>query len=910
MEIVKKLLKVPLIIAGLIVAMINNNVVAQSSGTLLRIIDLTSSSYPAITNQSVSFTIATSVNTSLLTFSYEFGDGAPGIQSSKTNTVSHVYTKSGRYFLTVRATDSAGNSASKDFAVTVMDQSTVQSIQKGQQSSSSIIYDLTDKSIWVVNPDNDSLSKISSESGASIEFPIEDKCHPTSLALDKNRSIWVACQKTDKIVSISQNGTVLKKIDTGYGSTPFGIASSPDGSFLYATLYGKGSLISINADANTVTNSLRLGETPRAIAVTSDNRRLLITRHISTDDNGVVWDVANNQGALTLSRTIFLKEDKESIRRENLGMGVPNYLSSIVIHPSGRKAYVTAKKDDVNHGLFLSGEDLVSDHTVRAMIAEIDLTTNQESIYTRFDIDNSDSPSALAFSPFGDYLLVALQGNSILAAFDLLATDRTPNSITPTRSSAKYKTLGIAPQGAVVDTTTMRAFVNNFMSRNVGVFPLRRFFINGDVDVASTQFVAVQPSKEKLSPSVLLGKQVFYDAMNEKPDGSQKNRMSAEGYISCATCHIDGGHDGRTWDFTGRGEGMRNTTDLRGRSGMGHGRVHWSGNFDEIQDFENDIRNAFGGAGFLSDNDFINTQDTLGRPKKGLSKELDALAEYVTSLNNSSLPRSPYRNPDGSMTQKGILGQAVFSAQGCQSCHSGSSFTESTLSNPILRDVGTITAASGKRLNQQLTGIDTPTLLGIWNTAPYLHDGSARTLNDVFTQSNQNGKEADAHRKVLRLTANEKENLFEFLLQLDGSSTNINTPVPTPTATARPLATPTRPVITGMSPEIERIINLLIKFIMERLSIILKSPSLSNGGNVRARSLLVNDVSRRINFVEKRVKLEIRSGKLRGKQALERINISLKKIKKLSRVLSTDRINHRLRSSVLAYSKTLNYKTP
>ena len=31
-----------------------------------------------------------------------------------------------------------------------------------------------------------------------------------------------------------------------------------------------------------------------------------------------------------------------------------------------------------------------------------------------------------------------------------------------------------------------------------------------------------------------------------------------DGYLSCATCHLDGGHDGRVWDFTGRGEGLRN----------------------------------------------------------------------------------------------------------------------------------------------------------------------------------------------------------------------------------------------------------------------------------------------------------------------------------------------------------------
>jgi hypothetical protein len=60
--------------------------------------------------------------------------------------------------------------------------------------------------------------------------------------------------------------------------------------------------------------------------------------------------------------------------------------------------------------------------------------------------------------------------------------------------------------------------------------------------------------------------------------------------MSCASCHNDGDSDGRTWDLTGFGEGLRNTVALKGRAGVGHGLLHWSGNFDEVQDFEGQIR--------------------------------------------------------------------------------------------------------------------------------------------------------------------------------------------------------------------------------------------------------------------------------------------------------------------------------
>ena len=79
--------------------------------------------------------------------------------------------------------------------------------------------------------------------------------------------------------------------------------------------------------------------------------------------------------------------------------------------------------------------------------------------------------------------------------------------------------------------------------------------------------------------------------------------MSLESYLSCATCHTDGGTDHRVFDFTQRGEGLRNTIDLRGRSGTGHGNLHWSANFDEVHDFEIDIVEHFGGSGLLNGSD-------------------------------------------------------------------------------------------------------------------------------------------------------------------------------------------------------------------------------------------------------------------------------------------------------------------
>ena len=74
--------------------------------------------------------------------------------------------------------------------------------------------------------------------------------------------------------------------------------------------------------------------------------------------------------------------------------------------------------------------------------------------------------------------------------------------------------------------------------------------------------------RPKAEPDRAAGKQLFYDARD--------TRLAREGYMSCASCHNDGGGDGRVWDLTGMGEGLRNTVSLRGQRGMAQGFLHWS----------------------------------------------------------------------------------------------------------------------------------------------------------------------------------------------------------------------------------------------------------------------------------------------------------------------------------------------
>jgi hypothetical protein len=308
--------------------------------------------------------------------------------------------------------------------------------------------------------------------------------------------------------------------------------------------------------------------------------------------------------------------------------------------------------------------------------------------------------------------------------------------------------VGYAPVGVALSPDDRHLYVNVELSRELRVYDVSSFAMLPQ-PIEIIPIVTVEP----LAPELLRGKQLFNDSFD--------TRLAKDGYIACAHCHLDGESDLRTWDFTDRGEGLRNTISLLGRGGVAHGPIHWSANFDEVQDFEHDIRGPFGGSGLLDDADWNSgtTNQTLGDPKLGLSSDLDALAAYVESLDE--FPRSPHRAPDGSLTPEAQAGKILFESQalGCTTCHTGARMTDSVFlapADPLLHDVGTIGPGSGLRLGQPLTGLDTPTLHELWNSRPYLHDGSASDLVDVLTGKNPD----DLHGTTSQLSGAERAQLL------------------------------------------------------------------------------------------------------------------------------------------------------
>ena len=585
--------------------------------------------------------------------------------------------------------------------------------------------------------------------GVSKQAEISVGTSPRTLAFSPDGSrVYVTVQARNELWVFNANSrTVLRRIAVGH--EPFGVAVSPNDGTILVSNHGGDSVSVIRADG-IVARIISVPSSPRSIAITADGNFALVSHFITRGTEGKLSriDLRSNAAPVVVS----LIED-EGPDTTSSGRGVPNILSALAVHPAGRSVWFGGLKANTGRGVFVNGETPTPENTLRGFFGKVDVASASEEVARRIDANDTDGVSAIAFSPNGRFVYVTHQGAGTLSTYDLSAASLIQPGDGNTVTFSSRLDVGHAPQGIVVSADGTRAYVANFLSRNIHVLSLTNLS-------APTIVSTVNVTAETLPPRIANGKRLFYR--------SKEPRHSRANYIACVSCHADGGgHDGRTWDFTHKGEGMRNTTDLRSRGGVAHGPVHWSGNFDEIQDFENDIVNAFGGTGLAQDGQPPNSP--LGAPNAGRSVDLDDLAAYVSFLTNAA--PSPYRKQDGTLSDAALRGKMLFNnpALQCASCHVTPRFTDSVLTNfadYVFHDVGTLTPASGQRLGATLPGIDTPSLLGAWDSAPYLHDGSAATLLDVLTTRNTN----DQHGVTSTLTTNQLFDLVAHLQSIDGSA--------------------------------------------------------------------------------------------------------------------------------------------
>lgn len=675
-------------------------------------------------------------------YAWDFGDGTQQTAYSTDTTIRHHYEKPGRYSVIAHAIrgEQKGSAQTSQLVHNIIPKQTA-----NYASSIAIARNGLARNVWVVNPDNNSVTAIH---GKEKLVELEVSKNPRTLSIVDN-VVAVVSQDAATLTLIDNTALkILKVHQLPFASQPYGVALDATAQTAYVTSQAFGHIYAVDCDSGKIIHTYQHPsmQNLRGIGINNQQNILYATRFISPDNQAEVYKIDLPQGDVT---TIGLKIDATP-DSDDSGRGLPNYLSQIALSPDGTSAWIPSKKDNIQRGLYRDGQPLTFESTVRPILSNIDLKTHSERYAIRHDFNDNEGPVAAAFTNLGDLLFVAMQGTNSIEVINAY-TGETMTSIL---------NVGAAPQGVVYDSEHKQLYVHAFLDRQVTLFDVANIVNKGDglaYKVGSIQTV----SRELLQKNVLAGKRIFYHAGNPQ--------MSRDAYISCASCHLDGGHDGRTWDFSDRGEGLRNTTTLHGKLGDAHGKLHWSANFDELQDVEHDIRGHFGGMGFMDTHihtaeGFDKSNHPLGYPKVGQSKSLDNLAAYVRSLKET--PKSPFRNQDGSLTAEAAKGKQLFKQYDCASCHREKNFSDSHYN--VVHSLNSITAASGKRLGKKLPGISTPTLRGVWATAPYLHDGSAKTLASLFNTNPRHGVQSV-------LTEHEIQQLVAYLKQIDDTEEAVAT---------------------------------------------------------------------------------------------------------------------------------------
>jgi YVTN family beta-propeller protein len=279
--------------------------------------------------------------------------------------------------------------------------------------------------------------------------------------------------------------------------------------------------------------------------------------------------------------------------------------------------------------------------------------------------------------------------------------------------------VGRDPRGLTLSPDGRTLLVANRLDDTISVIDTRNDHVTATIQLAGPKNVS----------AIRHGEQTFYTS-----------RYSFQGQIGCANCHIDSTFDGLQWNLEPDGFG-RSIVDNKMLEGVKDTEPYkWTGT-------NPDIPTECG----------PRTEKYFWRSEQYDNLTLADLTIYIRSLQ----PRpNRWKLPGGELTPAQERGLAIFARtvdkfgkpiaeyNRCSYCHSGLKGT-----NQKIFDVGT-------RKPTDNTGLlKSAPLTGIALTAPYLHDGSAQTLEEIWTIFNPD----DKHGRTNDLTKDELNDLVEYL---------------------------------------------------------------------------------------------------------------------------------------------------
>jgi YVTN family beta-propeller protein len=615
-----------------------------------------------------------------------------------------------------------------------------------QQSHSSSLAISPDASrLFVAHPDADSVSILSVATrtieheillaagaptvGASGSF--EPAVGPRALVLDSSgANLYVSGQRSGSIYAIDTTRGVVRA-SAPVCSEPMGVLVSADDSKVFVACAQDDEIVEL--DATTLAGvgaPLVTARKPWALAWGADGRTLFVTHLLgpgvsvlSTEPLALQssWTVADGPGQPTPMSPQGGEDPTEP-------HGQVRGLYDSAIRPGTTDLWVA----HLMLGTDTPQPMLDFQRTVFPALSVFDGTGSQLARLS-VQVNSGDGgafgdvvsgPRALTFSSDGKFAFVVDADSEDVLVVD--ADKRVEAQLV--RPLPGHLPVAIVESGGEI-------YVQEQNTEDIAVFKVDES--SGGVSVVLDGSPFASLAADPMPANMRLGQKLFYSANSDDAPVTQNH------WVACASCHLEGRSDAVTWLFA---QGPRDTPTNAGGL-LDTGFLFRTADRNEVQDYWKTIDVEQGGH-------FSITEPT----QKPL---LDALEAFVDHAIPAPVPPSTdvaHLLQGDALASVRAQGQAVFNRVGCDACHYGPAWTDSgagnaslDLSGPIvstmttggvlLHDVGTcVTSGSWPDVtHDDIDGharpscaFDTPALRGLWDSAPYLHDGSAATLDDLM----------------------------------------------------------------------------------------------------------------------------------------------------------------------------------
>jgi len=573
------------------------------------------------------------------------------------------------------------------------------------------------------------------------------------------RWLYVICEKSDQLLVVDvQSRAVAKSIAVGH--VPRGLAISADGREVFVANSWNDNISVIDARTLELVKTVATGAEPYSVVSDPDAKTLYAANRLSNDVSVIdaqsgqeIKRLATGRGASYLAAsadgktiyathvypkpgafrktpeseiTIISTETQRVVERTPL----PNVAGVFHVALSADGRFGAAAQ--------LRPKNLIPlAHVEHGSVFGNSLTIFGADVggVVQVPIDELDRYFAMPFgvviTPDKSRLFVTTGGSDSVTVIDiarLLAFVRANRRsfANDLSASANYVVtripVGRNPRGIVLSPDGRRLYVSNRMDDNITVIDAKTNRVLSTIDLGGPK--QVTPLRR--------GEQIFYTT-----------KYAFQGQFSCANCHIDVTFDGLQWDLEPDGFGVDIVDNRSMEDLMGTEPFKWNGGNPDLPTE----------CGPRTERYFYRSQ----------SYNEQELTDLVTFVFSTPVRPNRYRLPNGELTPAQERGKAIFErtrhkdgrpipeSNQCATCHSGRKYT-----NQKLADVGT-----GKNTDRSPL-VDTPHLPNVAYSAPYLHDGSARSLEEIWTVFNPN----DKHGVSNDLTKDQLNDLIEYLRTL------------------------------------------------------------------------------------------------------------------------------------------------